>query len=101
MKNSIAQSVVQFYPWFDFYFHLNQNSLKGNIIKKMTFIPRKHFTTTTILHYHKATANDKKITSQNKSIVQIYCSFYHNKNVNLEDSYNKIGIVKAVLKGKL
>lgn len=51
----------------------------------MTFIPRKNFTTTTILNYHKGTANDKKNTSQNKSIVQMYCSFYRNKNVNLQD----------------
>jgi len=88
VKNSIAQSVVQFYPWFNFNFPLNKNSVKGNIKKKkkMTFIPGKNITTTTILNYHKATANEKKNTSQNKSIVRMYCSFYRKKNVNLEDS---------------
>ena len=41
VKKSIAQSVVQFYHWFDFYFPLNQNSLKDNIIQKKNDIYTK------------------------------------------------------------
>lgn len=52
----------------------------------MTYKPRTKFYYKNYTKLPKAAANDKKNKSQNKSAVQMYCSFYCNKNVNLEDS---------------
>lgn len=68
----------------------------------MTFIPRKNFTTTTILNYHKAAANDKKKTHlQTKALHKCTVHFIVTKMLTQKTVYNKIGVVKAVLKGKL